>query len=170
MSAPAIPAIVELKALAPGHASAMYRWMLDPVVSANLGLRSEPSLAKTGDWIARASQGGSFLPLAVYWMERHVGNVIFDQIAAGSARLSVYIGESDARGKGIGTMALQAALDDVLGGGRFETVWLTVHHRNTRARHVYEKLGFLNAGEALAEDIPSARMVLTRADWRRGKR
>lgn len=165
MSALATASKVQLMPLGLRHAGNMFRWMLDPEVSANIGLRSDPSLSRTEHWIARAVNDPAVLPIAVYWMNRHVGNVVFDRIEAGSARLSVYIGESDARGKGVGTMALTDALEDVFSSRNFKAVWLTVHHRNQKARHIYEKLGFQNEREAPEEAIHSLRMILTRADW-----
>ncbi len=91
---------ISLSPLEMSHAAAMYKWMLDPEVSNNIGLRSEPTLLKTRDWIRSALQSESFLPFAIYWIGHHVGNIIFDQIDSkrASARLSLYIGEPEARG------------------------------------------------------------------------
>lgn len=126
------------------HAEAMYRWMLDPVVSRNVGLRVEPSLEKTREWIARASQTPAVLALAIYREDRHIGNVVFDQISedGSSSRLSIYIGEPGSRDQGLGTVAMRAALTRAFTERGFRTIWLTVNDDNARARHVYTKLGF----------------------------
>ena len=141
------------------HAEAMHRWMLDPEVSRNVGLRTEPSLQKTLDWIAQTADASAFLALAIYSEDRHVGNVVFDQISenAMSARLSIYIGASDERDKGLGTMAMQSALTQAFLERDFQTIWLTVNADNARARHVYAKLGFQAA--------ESGRMELLREVW-----
>src|SRR5216684_3303446 len=103
---------VSLLPLHVDHAAAMFRWMQDPMVSENVGLRTEPTLEKTHSWIERALEGPTIRAFAVVWDRRHVGNVIFDQIDSylSNARLSVYIGESDARHSGVGSTALYLAV------------------------------------------------------------
>ena len=150
---------LSLCALQMAHAAAMYRWMLDPEVSRNIGLRTEPTLQKTEEWIKRASTSREFFPLAIHWNGRHIGNVIFDQIAPdGSlARLSTYLGEPDARNQGLGTQALRASIEKAFDERGLQNIWLHVHSDNQRARRVYEKLGFRGDPD---------RMVLRREDWR----
>ena len=46
---------VSLAPLGPEHAGAMFRWMSDPQVSRNIGLRSEPSPERTSRWIANCA-------------------------------------------------------------------------------------------------------------------
>ena len=159
------PNCVQLLPLADHHAEAMYRWMLDPEVSGNIGLRSEPSLQRTYDWIARATESASFMPFAIYLRDRHVGNLIFDDIAPDleSARLSIYIGEPDARNKGLGSQALQLAVEEAFAEG-FRAIWLTVHKANERALHTYLKAGF-RIVESTAEPIGSHRMNLSHSEW-----
>ena len=162
-----ISAAIELAPLEMKHAAAMYKWMLDPSVSDNIGLRSVPSLSRTEEWLRRATSGNAFLPLAIYWSGRHVGNVILDLIEPGgaSARLSIYIGEADARGHGVGINAIESALRRAFSDSRFELIWLTVHLANTRALRLYRKIGFLITQELAGDGPPSYRMELSRAAW-----
>src|ERR1043166_3301204 len=90
------------------HAPSMFRWMCDPVVSVNLGLRSEPSMQKTSAWIESAVADETIEPFAVLLNDLHVGNVVLDRIDhyLGTARLSVYIGQAEARGAGIATTGM----------------------------------------------------------------
>jgi RimJ/RimL family protein N-acetyltransferase len=158
---------IHLKPLEMSHAPAMYKWMLDPCVADNIGLRSQPSLDRTEAWIQRAiAPKATLIPLAIYSTDRHIGNVVFDQIdvKGSGARMSIYIGETDARDKGSGTAAVAAALQHVFSARQFELVWLTVHHRNIRALRVYQKLGFQITAE-VSDGIPSFRMELSRAAW-----
>lgn len=156
---------ISLSPLDLSHAAAMYKWMLDPEVSKNIGLRSTPTLERTRDWIRRAQQSNSFLPFAICHMGRHVGNLIFDEIdpLRSSARLSIYIGEPDDRGKGFGTEAIRSALATVLAEPGFSMIWLTVHRDNARAFRAYSAIGFRTV-EALFDDT-SYRMELSRAAW-----
>lgn len=140
---------VTLAALTVEHAPNMYRWMCDPVVRTNVGLRSEPSLASTVAWIERALGDDSVRPWAILQDGRgHVGNVIMDRIDRylGSVRLSVYVGEGGERGRGTGATAIYRAVEDAFTTGGLHKVWLTVHTRNTPAIQTYRRLGFCQEG------------------------
>ncbi len=134
--------------LAVEHAAKMYCWMGDPVVAHNLGLRSEPSLEKTISWITYALQDPLIQPLAVLLSGQHVGNVILDRIDTylATARMSVYIGESSARGAGVGLTAVYLALAEGFKNLNLYKIWLTVHTRNFPAINVYSRLGFVLEG------------------------
>jgi len=135
---------VRLVPLAAEHAAAMYGWMLDSVVAKNLGLRSEPSLEKSAAFIARAATDVTIAARAILLEDRHVGNVVLDQIDrhARKTRLSIYVGEDDTRGKGVGKRALEEALRLAFGELGLNKVWLTVHARNARAIAAYVAVGF----------------------------
>ena len=144
--------MVALGALAPAHAPAIVRWLRDPAVSSNLGLRSKPTLAKTRAFIA-AARGDALCARAILVGGRHVGNVVLDQIdrRVGKARLHIYIGEPDARGHGVGRCALELALALAFEQLDLHKVWLTVHVRNQPAIRAYEAVGFKVEGTHRAE-------------------
>jgi len=135
---------VSLATLAQTLAEAMYRWMLDPLVSENLGLRREPSLERTQAWIAQALEDPSVCPLAILNNGLHVGNVILDRIDSflSSARLSVYVGEQNMRGSGVGRTGVYLALREGFENLRLHKILLTVHNRNIPAIAAYQRLGF----------------------------
>lgn len=139
---------VKIVPLALEHAANMYLWMCDPVVSKNLGLRSEPSEERTSAWIAHALEDSSILSYAVLLAGKHVGNVVLDRIDdyLNTARLSVYIGESSARQSGVGLTGMYLVLSEVFQSRNFYKVWLTVHTRNFAAINTYRKLGFALEG------------------------
>lgn len=164
---------VALRPVAPEHAGTMYAWMCDPEVSRNIGLRTEPSPERTRAWIARATGDAGIHAFAILVASRHVGNVVLDQLDAylGSARLSLYIGEASARGAGIGRTAVVLALREAFARLGLHKVWLTVHCRNTAARRLYERLGFVVEGvlrgEFLldGERIDAVRMSILRVEF-----
>jgi RimJ/RimL family protein N-acetyltransferase len=140
---------VRLAALSMDAASSMYRWVCDPEVALNIGLRSSPSLEKTRDWIDNALRSDSGITaLAILWDGRHVGNVVLDKMDAfaQTARLSVYIGEPSARGAGVGLTAVFLALREAFGEKKLHKVWLTVHEENETAIRLYRRLGFKREG------------------------
>ena len=73
-----------------------------------------------------------------------MGNVVLDQFdpRARTARLSIYIGEPDHRGKGVGATAVYRALEHAFLKRGLNKVWLTVHTENARAIKAYLKVGF----------------------------
>lgn len=144
---------VSLAPLRPTHAPAIVRWLRDPAVSANLGLRARPTLAKTRAFIAAAASAGAVCARAILLGERHVGNVVLDQIdpLIGKARLHIYVGEADARGHGVGRRAVELALGLAFDRLGLHKVWLTVHARNRAAIRAYEAVGFAIEGVHRAE-------------------
>jgi RimJ/RimL family protein N-acetyltransferase len=142
------PARVTLTDLTPSHATAMHRWMCDPVVSTNVGLRSEPSLEKTLAWLERAASDDTTAARAIVLDGVHVGNVVLDQIDryVSKGRLSIYVGEPAARGQGVGRLALSLVLDLAFGPLGLHKVWLTVHAQNLGAIAAYTAVGFAIEG------------------------
>lgn len=135
---------VKIMTLSLTHAPNMFRWMCDPSVSHNLGLREEPSLEKTITWIKNALNDSLIKPYAVLFCESHVGNIILDRLDhyLETARLSVYIGESSARRKGVGSSGIYLTLLEGFNRLDLYKIWLTVHEHNHPALNLYRKLGF----------------------------
>ena len=164
---------VTIGPLTPDHAPAMFSWMEDPEVSANVGLSRSPTLENTRAWIAAALSGTTVWPYAIFIAGRHVGNVILDQHDArlSSARLSVYVGPRESRGCGIGVSGMYLALRNAFAERGLHKVWLTVHSRNSRAICAYANLGFevegvLRDGFLLdGERLPALYMGLLRSDF-----
>lgn len=151
----------------------MLLWMQDTEISANIGLSRIPSMDKTLEWIAIALQETSTWAYSILLNTRHVGNVIFDQVDRylGCARLSVYIGASDARGSGVGRTGMYYALRECFVERGLHKVWLTVHIRNVAAIRTYAALGFqvegvLRDGFLLnGERLPALYMGLLQQDF-----
>ena len=139
---------VRITPLRPMHAARTYRWVREPEVRDNLGLRREPSLEYTASWIRNAAESSEVRAFAILLDEDHVGNVILDRIETHicSARLSIYVGDEKARGKGAATTAIHLALSEAFEKMGLHKVWLTVHTENTRAIRVYENAGFRREG------------------------
>lgn len=139
---------VSLTDLSVDCAPAMYRWVCDPEVRENIGLRDEPSLAKTVAWIESRLDDPSTRPFAILCNGEHVGNVVLDRMdkLLRSARLSLYIGGASNHGQGIGTAAVWLALREAFIKLRLHKVWLTVHAQNSRAITIYIRHGFVIEG------------------------
>lgn len=135
---------IELRALDSSHAERMLRWMRDPEVAENIGLRATPTLERTQEWIAKANANTGTRAWGIFHFDSHVGNVVLDCLDDHlcSARLSIYLGEASARGQGVASAALRLVLRRAFAEHGLHRIWLTVHERNTRAALVYARLGF----------------------------
>ena len=135
---------VALEPIEMAHANSMFRWMCNPEIAENIGLRQKPSLEKTRAWIEKACSDAATSAFAVMHDGAHVGNVVLDQVDAylGSARFSIYIGEEAARGNGVAASASYLLMKFGFGERKLHKIWLTVHLTNYPAIHLYDKLGF----------------------------
>ena len=122
----------------------MYRWMCHPAIASGVGLRSTPSLERTRAWIQHSLDDPLTSAFAIVVDQQYVGNVVLDKIDTylKTSRLSVYIGESQARGSGVGLTGIYRALLEGFKKHDLHKVWLTVHAQNEAALRTYLKLGF----------------------------
>ena len=138
------PEAVRLEPLSLEHAEATLAWLEDPEVAGGLGLRREPSIDATRAFIERSREDAHCHPFAIVAGGAHVGNVVLDLLDdhLGTARLSIYVGESAARGAGVAQGAIRRAAEhaeEVLG---LHKLWLTVHVGNAPALAAYARCGF----------------------------
>lgn len=166
---------VTLTRLTETHAEAMFRWVSDPLIAENIGLRSEPTLQRTREWISRASADFTVQAYAILWKGDHVGNVVLDRAdpVLLSSRLSIYIGEAPARRIGVGHSALMRAAEIHFIQRGQNKIWLTVHTGNHAAIASYKRAGFQIEGTLRDEFklrgtlVAAHYMGLLRADFER---
>ncbi len=139
---------VTLRPLTSSDAERMYSWVCDPNVSRNIGLTREPTLKQTEAWITKAESDPSVHAQAVLFNGQHVGNFIVDQIDSfhGTGRMSIYIGDPEMRGTGIGLTSLYLGLKNSFQECGLHKIWLIVHQNNERAIRTYDTLGFAREG------------------------
>jgi RimJ/RimL family protein N-acetyltransferase len=160
---------VTLRPLTSTDTPAMYGWMLDPTVSKNLALTRSPSIEYTRSFIERSARQRDLRAFAILLADEHVGNVVLDRIDldAGSARMSIYLGEHSARNQGVGRAALFEILDFGFDELCLDEIWLTVLSQNQPALRIYEMAGFKMAPERECEiasdDLPEGTVLMMRA-------
>jgi RimJ/RimL family protein N-acetyltransferase len=139
----------------------MFRWMRDPNVSRNIGLRDKPSLEKTLSWVSLALQDPLIYPFSILFNGQHVGNVILDRVDnyLGNARVSFYLGDSSHRGKGIGLTGIYLALQEGFDTFSLHKIYLTAHVENLPSRNIAAKLGFALEGTLRDEFILDEKRV-----------
>jgi RimJ/RimL family protein N-acetyltransferase len=135
---------IKLIALSSNHGERMLKWMKEPSVEQNIGLRREATLEKTLEWIERSRTSDEVFPFAIMIEDAHVGNVILDKVDKylSMARFSIYIGENTQRGSGIGRTATYQICQFGFESLLLNKIWLTVHTKNFGAINVYSQAGF----------------------------
>jgi RimJ/RimL family protein N-acetyltransferase len=142
-------------------AARMLAWMRNPEMSEAIGLSRSPTIEQTLAWIETTEKDVNISAWAIVAGGNHVGNVVLDQYdkKAQTARLSMYIGERDARSQGVGTTAIYEALERAYREKQLFKVWLTVHSENAAAIRVYAKCGFQVEGTLRQAFVLSGRRL-----------
>lgn len=70
------------------------------------------------------------------------GEMNYRTIAEGTAELGIKICNSSQQNKGLGTLSLTLLINDLFTNLKYDAIVLDTNAKNTRAQHVYEKLGF----------------------------
>ena len=89
----------------------------------------------------------------------------------GGAELSLFIADPFHWGKGAGTDAVNALVDFAFGFLTISRIWLYTSVENERAKHAFEKAGFLVEGKIRGHHIrrgktfDSYQMSILRTDW-----
>ena len=105
--------------------------------------------------------------------DRPVGSLDLRGIGptSGRAGFGIVIGDPADTSQGYGTDALRDLLDFGFGELRLERMWLDVFEFNERARHVYERLGFIHEAtfrHAMFHGgryLELERMAILRSEW-----
>ena len=153
------------------------RWLGDARTTRTLAIRSPLSLALEEGWFERLleRQGGNHWHFVICRAVdgRPVGAMDLHEIdyVNGSAGLGIMIGDPADTNQGYGSDALRALIAFGFGELRLERIWLDVYDFNARARHVYERVGFVAEGvlrHALYRDgvfHDDHRMAILREEW-----
>lgn len=140
-----------LRAPEPADVEAMYAFRNDRrVTDYVLGSSTGYSRADLADWIERRRAASDEVVWVIAMADTdacigHVGLYRIDH-RIGSAEFGILIGDADARGRGHGRAASEAVITygfDELSLNRIE---LSVLDFNSRARKLYESLGFVEEG------------------------
>lgn len=152
---------VQLVELEEKHLQNVFKWIQDPFISANLGVRNVPSLKYTYQWFENVKAGNGNRPFAINLDNNPVGALVLDRHDSylKTTRLSIYIGESVARGKGVAQIAIHCALSIAFKEMGINKVWLIVHRENHHAFRLYRKMGFVVEGELKDEFIFQGKLI-----------
>ena len=142
--------LVTLRPVGPEDVAGLVELLHDPESMRLTGSRAEFSLEVAERWYATRGEHDDRLDLAILELEGggYVGEVVLNELdpVNRSCGFRICLVGPRAFGRGFGTEATRLILDhafDVVGLNRVE---LEVYDFNPRARHVYEKVGFVHEG------------------------
>jgi RimJ/RimL family protein N-acetyltransferase len=137
-------------------------WLNDPEVRAGISRFLPIGSAEEEHWFEGLQQEPAYQrPLAIDVREGdrwiHIGSCGFFNfnLQARNAELGILIGNKDFWGRGLGTETMCVLLEYAFQTLNLHRVYLRVYQSNTRAGHIYRKLGFLEEGR-LRDDAFSA--------------
>lgn len=146
--------LVDLRAVERTDATLVHTWLNDPAVMRGWGA-SAPAMSlaeaqrQIEGWIAEEATLGRPAALIIETPEDEaIGLVVLrsERLEARGVELSLLIGDAERWGQGLGTDAVQTALDACFGGWNLHRVWLRSEAWNVRAHRLYERCGFRQEG------------------------
>lgn len=126
----------------PEDASLLAKWWNDGAVMAHAGFPL--GLGTSSEEIARdlsEDSDDTRRRLILLWDKLPIGEMVYRNIGNQTADIGIKICESAFQEKGIGRIALSMLIRHLFHSG-YTKIVLDTNLNNTRAQHVYEKLGF----------------------------
>lgn len=172
--------LVTLRPIEVSDAPGLATLVADPEVVRLAGIHAPFTMEQLERWNEARATRGDRLDLAV--VERaasvYAGELVLADLDPPNRSCSLRIALAGQRffGRGLGTEAIRLALAHVFETVRLHRVELEVYAFNPRARHVYEKVGFVHEGtrrEALCWDgqwVDAHVMSMLGREWRRRER
>jgi RimJ/RimL family protein N-acetyltransferase len=134
-----------LRPIGPQDADAMWEVASDPESRRLAGMSAEPTREDVARWTAGVAAADGRIDLAVTTTgsDEYLGEIVLDAIDrhVGSANLRLTMRPAY-RGRGYGTEAIELVLGMAFDGLGLHRVGLVLPAINTRAKSLYENLGF----------------------------
>lgn len=138
-------------------------WINDPGVYLKIGSQVPVSKSAQLKWFERADQSTDKIILAICLKENdvHVGNVSLDSIESRhrTARLSIFVGDTEQRGKSIGSRSIRLLANYAFSFLNMNKVWCKATSGNDQIVHFYENLGFKIEGVMRQHEFVDGRYV-----------
>jgi RimJ/RimL family protein N-acetyltransferase len=153
------------------------RWVSDARTNGYLAARSPIGRAMEERWfdemLDHHGRDRWFFVICLLEDGRPVGSLDLRDIGltSGGAGFGIVIGDPADTSKGYGSDALEILLDFGFGELRLERMWLDVFAFNDRARHVYDRLGFVHEATFRhaffhgGDYLDLLRMAMLRDEW-----
>jgi RimJ/RimL family protein N-acetyltransferase len=168
--------LAELRRHQPADREHFMRWYQDPDIAELLrhDLKPLTTIQARGYFdsiVLPASSAGTAWAIHDRVSGNLIGTTAVTQVnhKDGTCLFRIVIGEKQAWGHGFGTEATQLVAAEVFETLGLDTIMLEVFDHNPRARHVYERIGFVETGRSVEwvwhRRLDVIAMELTRATW-----
>jgi RimJ/RimL family protein N-acetyltransferase len=149
--------MITLDSLRDEDSDALFRWINDEELVALSAVFRPVSRAEHDVWFADVRARDDVAIFAIREDGRLVGScqLLLDD---DEAELRVRIGEADARGRGLGTAAVEELVAYGFDTRGLRRIWLQVFATNARAIRSYEKAGFVRAGVGPGDTVVMERV------------
>jgi UDP-2,4-diacetamido-2,4,6-trideoxy-beta-L-altropyranose hydrolase len=133
-----------------------FRWLQSPELRASFLMGLPPKRAEHFAFWRKALASKVQKIFSIYIGDRHVGNVGLKHIdqVGGTAEVWIYIGDVNARGRGLGLLALKHVEQVAKSMFVLSKIYLHVDRNNSPARKLYARAGFVDAGPPNASTHP----------------
>lgn len=142
--------LIHLRRLEASDLERTWHWINDPSVYLKIGSQVPVSKTAQQKWFERADQTSDKIIFAVCLLEggSHVGNVSLDSIELRhrTARLSVFIGDPEQRGKSLGSRAVTLLARYAFDFLNLNRVWCKTTVGDEQVERFYRNLGFTREG------------------------
>jgi len=170
--------LAELRRHLPADRNDFVRWYQDPDIAVLLRHDLQPLTTNQArgyfdSIVLPASAAGTAWAIHDIVSGNLLGTTAVTQIdhIAGTCLFRIVIGEKQAWGHGFGTDATRLVIAEVFETLGLDAVHLEVFDHNPRARHVYERLGFVETGRtvewARTTRLDVIAMELRKSSWER---
>lgn len=163
-----------LTSVQPGAIEKLRHWRNNPETRKYFRTSREISKPQQENWYKRSQTNQSQFDFEIHDMESgklvgHTGLYYVDWISR-KAEFSIYIGDMDFRGKGIGSDALRTLIKYGFEEINLNKIWCEVYSNNA-AVNIYRKIGFIDEGVLRQNAFKNGEYVdglvlsLLKAEW-----
>jgi len=142
--------IVHLRKLELADLERTWQWMQNPDVYLKIGIHIPISRTEQERWFDRTDASKDKIVFAVCLNEsdKHVGNVSLDNIDLRhrNARISIFIGDREERGNGLGSSALRLLSQYAFNFLNLHKIWCKTSADDELVLRFYEKSGWAKEG------------------------
>lgn len=151
---------IHIRQLSESDATTSVTWRNDPTIWKYTKRRPdrEITIADETAWIKKVTSDPGSYRCAIVVDNIYIGNIYLTDIENISAQFHIFIGDKEFEGQGVAQYATQLMLDYARDELQLSTVYLEVHQANSKAIHIYKKIGF---SEDVQQDPPFITMRKT---------
>lgn len=140
-----------------------HEWLHRPDIQSKIGVKTPFTLEQQERWFEKLQQDASKIVFALCLRKEgsHIGNVSLDMIDPrhSNARLSIFLAEQSARGKGYGTEAMELLQQYAFTVLKLHKIWCKTDVDDPTVLSFYEKLGFSREGVWREHEFKNGKFV-----------